>query len=100
MSDVRAFVAGTTDQGYGRRVEQWPTEAFGSDAVDIRVEWSCINFKDGLATTDGGKVARLDPLVPGVDLAGTVVASRAADVAVGQRVIVHGYDLGVAHHGG
>jgi acrylyl-CoA reductase (NADPH) len=100
MSEVRAFVAGSSADGYSRRIEHWSTDAFGDDVVDIRVEWSCINFKDGLATSENGKVARLDPLVPGVDLAGTVVASRDAGVTIGQQVIVHGYDLGVAHHGG
>ncbi len=100
METVRSFVVGSTDQGYRRRVEPLPVDVFGDDAVDVRVEWSCINFKDGLATTEGGRVARLDPLVPGVDLAGTVVGSRDPEVALGQRVIVHGYDLGVAHHGG
>ena len=44
-------------------------------------------------------MARISPLVPGIDLAGTVVES-ADGVAEGDAVLVHGYDLGVAHHGG
>ena len=66
----------------------------------IRVEWSSVNFKDGLATKADGKVARISPLIPGIDLAGTVVASSATDVPVGAAVLAHGYDLGVARHGG
>ena len=43
--------------------------------VEIRVAWSSVNYKDGLATRADGKVARISPLIPGIDLAGEVVAS-------------------------
>ncbi|MBA2720405.1 MAG: acryloyl-CoA reductase [Chloroflexi bacterium] len=68
--------------------------------VEIRVEWSSVNFKDGLATRADGKVARISPLIPGIDLAGTVVWSADGGVPVGASVLAHGYDLGVARHGG
>jgi len=64
------------------------------------VEWSSVNYKDGLATSPKGKVARISPLIPGVDLAGTVVDSGGSRFAVGQKVIAHAYDIGTAHHGG
>ncbi len=69
-------------------------------AVDIAVDWSAVNYKDGMVTRPGNRVARISPLVPGVDLVGTVGASTDASLVPGARVIVHGYDLGVAHHGG
>ena len=68
--------------------------------VLIQVEWSAINFKDAMVTRPGNRVARLFPLVPGVELAGHVEESTSPDFAAGQRVLVQGYDLGVAHHGG
>jgi acrylyl-CoA reductase (NADPH) len=68
--------------------------------VEIRVDWSSVNFKDGLATRIDGKVARINPLIPGIDLAGDVVASPDPTLAVGSPVLAHGYDLGVARHGG
>jgi acrylyl-CoA reductase (NADPH) len=68
--------------------------------VLIAVEWSAVNYKDGMVTRAGNRVARISPLIPGVDLVGTVVASDDADVSVGSTVIAHGYDLGVARHGG
>ena len=43
--------------------------------VEVRVGWSSVNYKDGLAATADGKVARVYPLVPGIDLAGTVIRS-------------------------
>ena len=68
--------------------------------VEIRVAWSSVNFKDGLAATADGKVARAYPLVLGIDLAGTVVRSAHPAFVPGAQVIAHGYDLGVSRHGG
>jgi acrylyl-CoA reductase (NADPH) len=75
-------------------------EQLGDGDVTIRVHWSGVNYKDGLATLPDGKVARIDPLVPGVDLSGEVIASDTEQFAVGDKVIAHAHDLGVAHHGG
>ena len=71
-----------------------------TDGVLIDVEWSSVNYKDGLATSPKGKVARISPLIPGVDLAGTVVDAAGSSFAVGDKVIAHAYDIGVARHGG
>jgi putative YhdH/YhfP family quinone oxidoreductase len=68
--------------------------------VLVRVEWSAINFKDAMVTRPGNRVARRFPLVPGVELTGTVEESSDPEFSPGQRVLVQGYDLGVAHHGG
>ncbi len=100
MTTVRAFTAGHRDDAWVRAVTSLPIEQLGAGDVLVRVQYSGINFKDGLASSETGKVARLDPLVPGVDLAGVVEESADPAIAVGSSVIVHGYDLGVAHHGG
>jgi acrylyl-CoA reductase (NADPH) len=100
MTDVRALLAGRFDGTWERRVASLPIDDLGAGDVLIRVEYSGINFKDGLASTETGRVARLDPIVPGIDLAGLVEASDDPTIAVGSTVIAHGYDLGVAHHGG
>jgi len=71
-----------------------------SGEVTVRVEWSSVNFKDGLAAREDGRVARSYPLVPGIDLAGTVAASEDPAVPVGAAVIANGYDIGTARHGG
>jgi acrylyl-CoA reductase (NADPH) len=100
MTDVRALLAGRFDGTWERRVASLPIDDLGAGDVLIRVQYSGINFKDGLASTETGRVARLDPIVPGIDLAGVVEASDDPTIAVGSTVIAHGYDLGVAHHGG
>jgi len=68
--------------------------------VEVRVGWSSVNYKDGLATRIDGKVARISPLIPGIDLAGEVIASTDPGIQVGRAVLAHGYELGVARHGG
>jgi putative YhdH/YhfP family quinone oxidoreductase len=67
----------------------------------VEVEWSTLNFKDGLAARGPkAKVARLDPLVLGVDLAGTVREPGAGGPPAGTRVVAGGFGLGERHHGG
>ena len=68
--------------------------------VLVKVEWSAVNFKDAMVTRPGNRVAKGFPLVPGVELAGVVEESAAPEFAAGRRVLVQGYDLGVARHGG
>jgi acrylyl-CoA reductase (NADPH) len=68
--------------------------------VTVAVRWSSVNFKDGLAAREDGRVARSYPLVPGIDLAGVVVASEDPAFPVGASVLANGYDIGTARHGG
>lgn len=96
----RAFVAEALDDGVRRGIREFPAVELPAGEVEVRVEWSSVNFKDALATIANGKVARISPLIPGIDLAGTVVASTDPFVGAGQAVLAHGYDLGVARHGG
>jgi len=101
----RAYVADKIEDGTGApRVERGVRDFAAADLpageVEIRVGWSSVNYKDGLATRVDGKVARINPLIPGIDLAGEVVASSDPAIAVGASVVAHGYDLGVARHGG
>ena len=100
MTKVRAMLVGKVDDVWTRRIEEIPSDSLGDGDVLVKVEWSCINYKDGLASSEKGRVARIDPLIPGVDYAGTVVESADPSLAPGTPVIVHGYDVGVAHHGG
>lgn len=68
--------------------------------VDIAVEYSTVNFKDALAITGRAEVIRHFPLIPGIDLAGTVEASAYPGISVGDRVVVNGWELSQTHHGG
>src|SRR5712692_7463513 len=80
------------------------TELTDSDLMDgdvtVSVEYSTVNYKDGLAVTGKAPIIRKFPLIPGVDLAGRVLRSQNPDFHEGDRVVLNGYGLGEAHHGG
>ncbi|HET7030083.1 MAG TPA: acryloyl-CoA reductase [Candidatus Limnocylindrales bacterium] len=98
----RAFVAEKAEEGttVTRGVRDFAADDLPPGEVEVRVAWSSVNYKDALATIADGKVARISPLIPGIDLAGEVIASADPAFAPGDRVLAHGYDLGVARHGG
>ena len=97
----RAFVAEkTADTAVTRGLRDLGPADLPDGVVEVRVDWSSVNYKDALATIPDGKVARISPLVVGIDMAGEVVASSDPTVSVGSAVLAHGYDLGVARHGG
>jgi acrylyl-CoA reductase (NADPH) len=95
-----AFTATAAEAGVTRAIGAMSVDELPPDGVLIEVERSSVNFKDGLATTANGKVARISPLIPGIDLAGIVRESGDDAFPVGCPVIAHGYDLGVSRHGG
>ncbi|MEO3386812.1 MDR family oxidoreductase [Mesorhizobium sp. CAU 1741] len=67
--------------------------------VTVAVEATTVNYKDGLAITGAGPVVRRWPLIPGIDLSGTVVTSQHPDWKEGDRVILNGWGVGETHHG-
>jgi acrylyl-CoA reductase (NADPH) len=97
---VRAFVASRDGDRVSRGVRAVAEVDLPPGEVEVRVAWSSVNYKDALATIADGKVARISPLIPGIDLAGEVVASEDPAIPVGTAVLAHGYDLGVGRHGG
>jgi acrylyl-CoA reductase (NADPH) len=68
--------------------------------VLIAVDYSSLNYKDGLAVTGTGKIIRDFPMIPGIDLAGSVLESNDARYAVGDQVIVTGWGMGERYWGG
>ncbi len=68
--------------------------------VTVRVDYSTINYKDGLALTGKAPVVRKWPLIPGIDFAGVVEASTHGDFKAGDRVILNGWGVGESHDGG
>ncbi|MFD2236448.1 MDR family oxidoreductase [Aureimonas populi] len=68
--------------------------------VTVEIAFSTLNYKDGLAISGRGRIARRMPLVAGIDLAGTVVDSRSPDWTPGDRVVVNGWGLSETEWGG
>jgi acrylyl-CoA reductase (NADPH) len=98
-TEFRAFQAVTDGEAVDRGVTTMTTDDLPGDGVLVEVHWSSVNYKDGLAAIPTGRVARISPIVPGVDLAGVLVED-APGMPAGTEVIAHGYAIGVARHGG
>lgn len=99
IDEFRAFRAVTDGDTIDRGVVTMAAADLPADGVLVEVHWSSVNYKDGLAATPTGKVARISPMVPGIDLAG-VLLEDAPDMPAGTEVLAHGGPIGVARHGG
>jgi acrylyl-CoA reductase (NADPH) len=100
MDAFQALVAHQDGDRITATVETLRPDDLPPGEVTIRVHYSSVNFKDALALTPGGGVVRDYPIVPGIDLTGEVVESQSPDLAVGDTVVAHGYQIGTGHHGG
>jgi acrylyl-CoA reductase (NADPH) len=96
----RALLVTKTDDGQEAAVTSLEDGDLMPGAVTVDVEASTVNYKDGLAVTGKGPIIRTFPLVPGIDLAGTVAASDDPAWKVGDRVVLNGWGVGEGHHGG
>jgi acrylyl-CoA reductase (NADPH) len=74
-------------------------QLMGGD-VEIDIDFSTVNYKDGLALTERVPIIQRFPLIPGIDFAGTVRSSSHQDFSVGERVVLNGWGLSQTHHGG
>jgi acrylyl-CoA reductase (NADPH) len=86
-----------------RRQSAEVTEVDEADLMDgdvtVAIEATTVNYKDGLAITGKSPVVRRFPLIPGIDLAGSVVASSNPEWSVGDKVLLNGWGVGETHHG-
>ena len=90
----------TKDDQHEVAVTQIDKAALAYSGVLVKVDYSTINYKDALAVTATAPIIRKYPLVPGIDLAGTIEESDDPDWQVGDRVVVNGWGMGEGHSGG
>lgn len=95
-----AIVIDKTDEGQTVAVQLLDESALPEGDVTIDVAFSTLNYKDGLAITGKGPVVRKWPMVPGIDLVGTVSESSNANFAAGDTVVLNGWGVGEGHWGG
>jgi acrylyl-CoA reductase (NADPH) len=88
------------DSGYRAALRQIDDAQLPEGNVTVRVDYSTLNFKDGLAITGSSPVVRKFPMVPGIDLAGIVEVSEHPDYKVGDKVLLNGWGVGEGHWGG
>lgn len=96
----RAFIVEKTAEGFQAGLRELDRASLPEGEILVKVAYSGVNYKDGLASIAEGKVVRTYPMVPGIDLAGVVEESSDARFKAGDEVIVTSYDLGVNHFGG
>ncbi|MBV7492072.1 MDR family oxidoreductase [Pseudomonas sp. PDM30] len=88
------------DSGYRATLQEIQDDQLPEGDVTVRVAYSTLNFKDGLAITGSSPVVRKFPMVPGIDLAGVVEVSAHPDYKVGDQVLLNGWGVGEGHWGG
>lgn len=96
----KAIVINKDDKGYRAELEQLKESALPAGEVRVRVLYSTLNYKDGLAITGKGPVVRSFPMVPGIDFAGEVLESTSPEFKVGDSVLLNGWGVGEGHWGG
>ena len=95
-----AFWVEKNDDGFSRSVVEREVSDLPDGDVLVDVQYSSLNYKDGLSATGNPGVTRKFPHTPGIDAAGTVLESRDSGFAAGDEVIVIGFDLGMGTAGG
>src|SRR5437667_9656491 len=96
----KAIVVDKSDGGQKVHLTDFDEADLMDGDVTVRVEWSTVNYKDGLALTGKAPVVRRFPMIAGIDFAGTVESSTHPQWRPGDRVILNGWGLGETHLGG
>lgn len=101
MKIFKALVVREENENITYKIEDNVTSKQLNDGdVLVKVHYSSLNYKDMLAVQKNGGVIRKYPMIPGIDLSGTIVESNDPAFSIGQEVLVTGYDMGMSHTGG
>ena len=100
VATFRAFIVDKSESTFRAGLGELSLADLPAGEVLVKVAYSGVNYKDGLASIPEGKIVRSYPFVPGIDLAGVVAESSDARFKPGDEVIVTSYELGVSHYGG
>jgi acrylyl-CoA reductase (NADPH) len=96
----KALLANKDGESISTGLVELDEQDFVSGDVAIEVDYSTVNYKDGLALTGRTPIIRTFPLIPGIDLSGTVEASSYPGTEIGDTVVANGWGLSQDHHGG
>jgi acrylyl-CoA reductase (NADPH) len=96
----QAFVVDKKEDHFTAETRTISLENLPEGNVVLKVLYSSVNYKDGLASIPNGKIVRTYPFVPGIDMAGVVLSSNDSRFHEGDEVIATSYEIGVSHYGG
>ena len=99
MATFKAIRIDKADKGTTAALSQFDEAELMEGDVTVRVEWSTLNYKDGLALTGKAPVVRRFPMIAGIDFAGTVEASSHPQWKAGDKVVCTGWGMGETHLG-
>jgi acrylyl-CoA reductase (NADPH) len=99
MSTFKAIRIDKADKGTAVALTQFDEAELMDGDVVVQVEWSTVNYKDGLAVSGKAPVVRRFPMIAGIDFAGTVETSSHPDWKSGDKVICNGWGMGETHLG-
>jgi acrylyl-CoA reductase (NADPH) len=99
-STFKAFVVNKSEELFTREIKELTLLDLPEGEVTIKVMYSSVNYKDGLASIPDGQIVRSYPFIPGIDASGIVLDSKDDKFKVGDEVIVTSYGFGVSHFGG
>lgn len=99
MATFKAIRIDKADKGTTTALAQFDEVELMDGDVTVRVEWSTLNYKDGLALTGKAPVVRRFPMIAGIDFAGTVEASSHSQWKAGDKVVCTGWGMGETHLG-
>ena len=100
MSEFTALVLNEEDRKVSAEIQTLPDSALPEGDVTVGIEYSTLNYKDGMIIKGLGRLVRNFPHVPGIDFAGVVESSSNADYQPGDRVVLNGWRVGEVHWGG
>ncbi len=100
MEQFKALMVDKNENDFSVQVKNITLNELPKGDVLIKVSYSAINYKDGLASIPNGKIVTTYPFIPGIDLAGVVVSSQDPRFREGDEVIATSYEIGVSHYGG
>jgi acrylyl-CoA reductase (NADPH) len=99
-NQYQGYQINKTEAGQSCELKQLSDDDLMEGDVTVDVEYSTLNYKDGLALTGKSPVVRVFPLTPGIDFSGRVSASDNSRFKVGDKVILNGFGVGEVHSGG
>ncbi|MEH6634049.1 MAG: MDR family oxidoreductase [Halioglobus sp.] len=100
MTDTFKALVARKDPDFSVAYEELTLDDLGEGDVTVQVEYSTINYKDGLAITNAAPIAQKHPLILGIDLAGTVMESSHTNFSAGDKVVLNGYGASEYLNGG
>ncbi|UFT99115.1 acryloyl-CoA reductase [Radiobacillus kanasensis] len=100
MNSFQAFILNQKGDQIDGKVDKLSMNDLPREGVLIKVEYSSVNYKDGMTKVPNNPIIKKYPMVPGIDLAGEVVESDDSRFSKGDKVIATSYEIGVSHFGG